>query len=117
MEHPSFSCWVACPSLVQAEKLAYADSSLGWRVETLIEALLLVPDWVGCCRGNRPSPVTFGKASIVFWFLPFLPIIVCFSEKHSQAQTAQGQPSTEEQKSLAEFLPLPLDLKGGPCIR
>lgn len=64
-EHPSLSCRVACSSLVQAEKLAYADSSLGWRFETLIEALLLVPDWVGCCRGTHPSPVKFGKASIV----------------------------------------------------
>lgn len=93
---------------------AYADSSLGWRFETLIEALLLVPDWVGCCRGNHPSPVKSGKASIVFWFLPFLPIIVCFS----QAQTAQGQPvllsTSRHAEIVSRILTFPLRAQGQP---
>lgn len=73
MEHPSFSCWVACS--IQAEKLACADSSSCWHFETLMGALLLVPNWVGCSRGNHPSSLKFGKAlSFYLLHFPFPPL-------------------------------------------
>lgn len=56
---------------IQAEKLACVDSSSGWRFETLMGALLLVPSWVGCIGVITPPLLAFGKA-FPFYFLHFL---------------------------------------------
>lgn len=90
MERPSFSCWVACSLSSQGSLLVLILAQASC-FETLIEALLLVPSWVGCCRGITPPLFNLAKVPSSY-FLRFIPFIVCFSEKHSHAQTVQGQP-------------------------
>lgn len=75
----------------QAEKLAGADSSPDWHFETLMGALLLVPNWVGCSRGNHPSSFKFGKAFAILFSLLCVVFTVFQKGFHVHRQTALWQ--------------------------
>lgn len=82
---------------IQAEKLACADSSSGWHFETLMGALLLVPSWVGCSRGNHPSfPCIWQGFTILFSSVSVLFPVFSAGNRHthSLSHTADGRVCT-----------------------